>query len=139
MGPRAKPHEGNGMPDVNRGNRPLSPHLSIYRPQITSTLSILHRVTGVGLTLGAVGAVWWLLAAATDARYFRVIDGLWTSWIGSLVWLGILWAYSYHLLNGIRHLMWDTGYGLDIPSVTRSGQAVLVGSLVLTLVIAIAA
>lgn len=127
------------MADVNRGNRPLSPHLSIYRPQITSTLSILHRITGVGLTLGAVGVVWWLLAAATDVRYFRLIDDLWTSWVGTLVWICILWAYCYHLLNGLRHLMWDTGYGMDIPSVTRSGQVVLVGSVVLTVVVLIAA
>jgi succinate dehydrogenase / fumarate reductase cytochrome b subunit len=127
------------MADVNRGNRPLSPHLSIYRPQITSMLSILHRITGVGLAIGAVGVVWWLLAAATDARHFRIIDGLWTSWVGDFVWTCLLWAFSYHLLNGIRHLMWDTGYGLDIPSVTRSGQAVLIASVVLTIIVLIAA
>ncbi len=127
------------MADVNRGNRPLSPHLSIYRPQITSMLSILHRVTGIGLVAGGVGVVWWLLAAATDARYFRVIDGLWTSWVGNFVWVCLLWAFSYHLLNGIRHLVWDTGHGLEIASVTRSGQAVLIGSVVLTIIVLIAA
>lgn len=129
------------MADVNRGNRPLSPFMigPYYRPQITSMMSIAHRITGLGLILGAVGVVWWLLAAATDARYFRIIDNVWTSIIGDLVWLCILWAFSYHLLNGIRHLMWDTGYGMDMPTVTRSGYAVLVGSVVLTVVIAIAA
>lgn len=127
------------MADVNRGNRPLSPHLSIYRPQITSMLSIMHRITGVGLAIGAVGVVWWLMAAATDHRYFRIIDGIWTTWVGNLVWIGILWAFCYHLLNGIRHLMWDTGYGMDIPSVTRSGQVVLIGSVLLTIIVVIAA
>lgn len=127
------------MADVNRGNRPLSPHLTIYRPQITSMMSIAHRLTGVGMVVGAVALVWWLLAAATDVGHFRVIDDLWTSWLGNLVWIGVLWAFSYHLLNGIRHLWWDTGRGMDLPSVTRSGQAVLAGSVVLTIIVIIAA
>jgi succinate dehydrogenase / fumarate reductase, cytochrome b subunit len=129
------------MADVNRGNRPLSPFMigPYYRPQITSVLSILHRLTGMGLAMGGVGVVWWLLAAATDARYFRTIDGLWTTWVGNFAWICILWAFCYHLLNGIRHLMWDTGRGLDIPMVTRSGQAVVAGSVVLTIIVLIAA
>lgn len=126
------------MADVNRGNRPLSPHISIYRPQITSMLSIAHRITGVGLSIGGVAIVWWLIAAATDIGYFDTIDRLWTSWIGNLVWAGLAWSFSFHLLNGIRHLVWDTGYALDLPNVTRGGQAVLVGSVVLTIVILIA-
>jgi len=137
----AKRHEGDGMADVNRGNRPLSPFMigPYYRPQITSMMSIAHRLTGIGLVLGAVMLVWWLLAAATDARHFDTIDDLWTSWIGNLLWFCILWAFSYHLLNGIRHLMWDTTRGLDLVSVTRSGYAVLIGSVVLTIVVVIAA
>ncbi len=83
--------------------------------------------------------VWWLLAAATDPGYFDAIDDLWTSWVGHLVWLGLTLAFSYHLLNGIRHLVWDTGRGLDLPSVERGGKAVLVGSVVLTAVIWIVA
>jgi succinate dehydrogenase / fumarate reductase cytochrome b subunit len=122
------------MADVNRGSRPLSPHMTIYRPQITSMLSIAHRLTGIGLALGAVMVVWWLLAAAADPGYFAVIDDLWTSWIGHLVWLGITWALAYHFLNGIRHLVWDTGHGLDLPSVERGGVAVLIGSVVLTVI-----
>ena len=70
------------MADLNRGNRPLSPHLQIYRPQLTSVLSIFHRMTGVGLTLGVVLLVWWLIAAATSPEYFAVVDGLLTSWLG---------------------------------------------------------
>jgi succinate dehydrogenase / fumarate reductase, cytochrome b subunit len=125
------------MADVNRGNRPLSPFMigPYYRPQITSMMSIAHRLTGMGLALGALMVVWWLLAAATDPGYFDTIDDLWTSWLGHLVWLGLTLAFSYHLLNGIRHLVWDTGRGLDLPSVERGGLAVLAGTVVLTAVI----
>ena len=108
------------MADVNRGNRPLSPHLQIYRPQLTSVLSIFPRMTGVGLALGAVLVVWWLIAAATGLEYFGVVDGLLTSWIGHLVLLGMTWALAYHLLNGIRHLVWDIGHG-KLP-VGRNGS-----------------
>ena len=120
------------MADVNRGNRPLSPHLQIYRPQLTSVLSIFHRMTGVGLTLGAVLVVWWLMAAAISPGYFAVVDGLMTSWIGLLVLLGLTWALAYHLLNGIRHLVWDLGYGFELDNAERSGIAVVIGSGALT-------
>jgi succinate dehydrogenase / fumarate reductase cytochrome b subunit len=120
------------MADANRGNRPLSPHLQIYRPQITSVLSIVHRMTGVGLALGAVLVVWWLLAAATGAEYFATVAGLLTSWIGLLVLLGSSWALAYHFLNGIRHLVWDMGYGYELETVERSGISVVIGSAVLT-------
>jgi succinate dehydrogenase / fumarate reductase cytochrome b subunit len=123
------------MADVNRGNRPLSPHLQIYRPQITSVLSILHRMTGVGLMLGGVLVVWWLLAAATGPEYFDFVDGLITSWLGHLVLLGLTWALCYHLLNGIRHLVWDTGRGFDLETVDKSGMAVAAGSAVLTVLL----
>ena len=125
------------MADSKRGNRPLSPFMigPYYRPQITSMMSIGHRITGIGLILGALMVVWWLLAAATDPGYFEAVDDLWTSWIGHLVWLVVTLAYSYHLLNGIRHLVWDTGRALDLPSVERGGMAVLVGTVVLTAVI----
>jgi len=120
------------MADVNRGNRPLSPHISIYRPQITSVLSILHRITGVGLTLGMMLAVWWLLAAATSDDYFATANAFATSWIGYLIWLGTTWALAYHFCAGIRHLIWDMGYGFELDQVTLSGQIVVAGSVVLT-------
>lgn len=120
------------MADVNRGNRPLSPHLTIYRPQYTSVLSILHRATGVGLTLGAFLVVWWLVAAATGEEYFETVDGLLTSWFGHLVLLGLTWALCYHTLNGIRHLFWDMGYGFQLEDAWKSGLAVAGGSVVLT-------
>lgn len=121
------------MADVNRGNRPLSPHMQIYRPQITSVLSILHRITGVGLTLGSVLIVWWLVAAAASPDYFAFVEGIVTSWLGVLLLTGSLWALWFHTLNGIRHLVWDTGRGFDLALVTKTGWAVVAGSVVLTL------
>ena len=123
------------MADVNRGNRPLSPHLTVYRPQITSMLSILHRVTGVGLTLGAILIVWWLFAAATSEAYFETIDGLMTSWIGHLVWLGLTFALAFHFCNGIRHLMWDLGYGFELEQVEKSGKIVVGAACALTVLV----
>lgn len=121
------------MADVNRGNRPLSPHLTVYRPQITSVLSILHRITGVGLTVSAILVVWWFLAAATSADYFAVADGWLTSLLGDLVLTVSLWAMWYHFANGIRHLAWDLGYGFELAQVTRTGQAVVAASALATL------
>ena len=120
------------MADVNRGKRPLSPHLQVYRPQITSVLSILHRLTGIGLTLGAVLVIWWLIAAAVSPEAFATADGFLTSWFGLLILVGSLWALWYHTLNGIRHLVWDAGYGYELDVMEKSGWAVVGGSVVLT-------
>lgn len=127
------------MADVNRGNRPLSPHITVYRPQWTSVLSILHRITGVGLALGAVLAVWWFLAAATGPEAFATADGFLTSWFGHLILLGSTWALCYHFLNGIRHLWWDMGRGFDLEQVELSGKVVVGLSVVLTALIWIVA
>jgi len=121
------------MADVNRGNRPLSPHLSVYRTQMSMLTSITHRITGVGLTLGAVLVVWWFLAASTNAVYFETADAVLTSWYGSLILIGSLWALCYHFLNGIRHLVWDAGHGLELEAAKKSGIAVVAGSVVLTI------
>ena len=120
------------MADVNRGNRPLSPHLSIYRPQLTSITSILTRITGNALLLAALLIVWWFLAAATSPEYFAFADGLITSWFGDLVMLLSLWALWYHTLAGVRHLIWDNAIGLEIETAEKLGWAVIIGSLVLT-------
>jgi len=112
--------------------RPISPHLQIYRPQITSVMSILHRITGVALAVGSLLLVWWLVAAAAGPDYFRLVQGLLASWFGRLVMFGFSLALFYHLCNGIRHLAWDLGYGFDLPTVRRSGVAVLVAAVVLT-------
>ncbi len=127
------------MADVNRGNRPLSPHLQIYRPQWTWVPSILHRITGVGLLIGGIMVVWWLTAAAVGPEYFALVDGLVTSWIGHLVLLGLTWSLAYHLLNGIRHLVWDVGYGFEVETAERSAMGVVIGSVVLTVLLWIVA
>ncbi len=121
------------MADVNRGNRPLSPHLQIYRPQITSVTSIFTRITGNALIVTAVLIVWWLLAASTSEAYFNVANAVITSWFGKLVMVLSLWAVWYHFLAGLRHLYWDSGRGFDIPTATKLGWGVIIGSLVLTL------
>lgn len=121
------------MADVNRGNRPLSPHLQVYRPQLTSITSILTRITGNALLLAALLSVWWLLGAASGPDYFALVDGIVRSWLGKLVFLGSVWALWYHALAGLRHLYFDSGRGLDIPTAEKLGWAVIIGSLVLTL------
>jgi succinate dehydrogenase / fumarate reductase cytochrome b subunit len=112
--------------------RPLSPHLQVYRWQLTSVLSILHRASGVALTLGAVLLVWWLVAAAEGPEPFARAQ----AFLGSPVGLVLLFLWSlalyYHLCNGVRHLLWDTGRALDLSSVYRGGWAVLAGTALLT-------
>jgi succinate dehydrogenase / fumarate reductase cytochrome b subunit len=122
------------MADVNRGNRPLSPHLSIYRPQLTSVTSILTRITGNALLLGALLIVWWFIAAATGPVAFARADAVITSWFGKLVMLGSIWALWYHSLAGIRHLIWDAGHMLEIGRAEMLGWAVVIGSVVLTVI-----
>ncbi len=120
------------MADVNRGNRPLSPHLTIYRPQLTSMTSIFVRITGNALIVGALLSIWWLLSAATSPEYFAVANAVMTSWFGKLVMLGTIWAIWYHTLGGVRHLIWDNAVGLDLPTAYKLGWAVVIGSFVLT-------
>ncbi len=120
------------MADVNRGNRPLSPHIQIYRKQLTSVTSILTRITGNGLIVAAILIVWWLLAAATGPDYFAVADAVLRSWFGKLVFFGSIWAVWYHFLAGLRHLYYDSGRGLDIPTAEKLGWGVIIGSVVLT-------
>jgi succinate dehydrogenase / fumarate reductase cytochrome b subunit len=121
------------MSDIPRDNRPLSPHLTIYRPQMSSMTSIFVRLTGIGLTLGFVLIVWWLLAAATGPGYFAFVDGLLTSWLGILILVLSLWALWYHFLGGVRHLIWDLGYGFEIKTADMMGYIMIGGSFVLTL------
>ena len=120
-------------------DRPLSPHLQIYRPQITSVLSILHRMTGVALTVGTVLLTWWLVAAAYGPEQFANAQAFFGSLFGQL----FLWAFTfslfYHLCNGIRHLLWDFGWGFEIAQVRMSGIVMVAAACVLTLVTLIAA
>jgi succinate dehydrogenase / fumarate reductase cytochrome b subunit len=119
---------------MSGSNRPMSPHLQIYRPQLTSVLSITHRATGVGLALGTVLLVWWIMAAAAGAEYFAYVQTIMGSWLGLLILLGFSWAVFFHLCNGIRHLFWDAGYGFELDAAYKSGWASLAGSVVLTVI-----
>jgi succinate dehydrogenase / fumarate reductase cytochrome b subunit len=113
--------------------RPTSPHLQIYRPQLTSFLSILHRITGVFLSIGILALIYWLVAAASSAEAFGQAQGLAASIVGRsllFLWTG---AFFYHLLNGLRHLAWDAGWGFGLTAVYRSGWTVLIGATILTL------
>ena len=120
-------------------NRPLSPHLQVYRPQITSVLSILHRITGVALGLGAVWVVAWLYLAAKGGPSFDTLRAFNSSWLGVLLLLGFAFALYYHLCNGIRHLAWDAGYGFDLKTTTLTGWVVVIAAAVLTVASAICA
>ncbi len=121
------------MADVNRGNRPLSPHLTIYRPQLTSMTSILTRITGNALLVAALLIVWWLLAAATSADYFATADAVVTSWFGDIVMFLSLWALWYHTLAGVRHLIWDNAMMLEVDRAEMLGWIAIGGSVVLTI------
>ena len=119
--------------------RPLSPHLQIYRWQLTSVLSILHRFAGLALAAGAVLLVWWLGATADGPQAYAAIQGFLGSWVGRVLLFGWSVALFYHLCNGLRHLWWDTGHGLDLKSVYASGWVVLAATAVLTLIAWVAA
>jgi succinate dehydrogenase / fumarate reductase cytochrome b subunit len=119
--------------------RPLSPHLQIYRPQITSILSILHRITGAALAVGTLLLVYWLAAAAGGPDTYDAAQSVIGSVIGQLLLFGWTWALFFHLVNGIRHLLWDTGKGFDLPIVSVSGWTAVILATVLTLAVWIAA
>jgi succinate dehydrogenase / fumarate reductase cytochrome b subunit len=120
------------MADADRNNRPLSPHLTIYRPQLTSMTSIFTRITGNALLIGGLLVVGWFLAAATSPAAFDVMNALMTSWFGDLVMTLSLWALWYHTLAGVRHLIWDSGHGLELATAEKLGWTVVIGSFVLT-------
>jgi succinate dehydrogenase / fumarate reductase cytochrome b subunit len=117
---------------MDMGGRPLSPHLQVYKPQLTSILSILHRMTGVALAGGTLLLVWWLIAAATGPAAFNTVQMVIGSWIGRLCLFGWSFALFYHLCNGIRHMFWDMGKGFELPTVAASGWAVVIISFTLT-------
>ncbi len=113
--------------------RPLSPHLQVYKPQLTSFTSILHRCTGIALSAGVLYLLCWLLAAADGAESFDRLQDFNGSFIGRVLLLGWSASFFYHLLNGIRHLAWDVGFGFELPAATKSGYAVLIGTAILTI------
>ena len=105
--------------------RPVSPHLQIYRWYFTMALSIGHRVTGVAMAVGLFLLAWWLLALASGPEAFATVEAVKDSWIGVLVLFGYTFVVFYHLGNGVRHLVWDAGYGFDLQVAAHSGIAVL--------------
>ncbi len=126
------------MADVNRGNRPLSPHLTIYKPQLNSITSILVRITGNAMLVSAILVVWWLMAAASGPEYFATVDGWVTSFLGDIVMALSVLGLWYHALGGLRHLVWDTGRGLDPDTSDKMGWGMLIGSVALTFLTLIA-
>lgn len=112
--------------------RPLSPHLQVYKPQLTSTMSIMHRGSGVLLALGAFVLAAWLVAAAGSPEAFQTLQDCLASLVGRLALFAFSAALIYHFLNGIRHLLWDAGWGFEIPKAYASGYAVLSLSVVFT-------
>jgi succinate dehydrogenase / fumarate reductase cytochrome b subunit len=119
--------------DGSAVKRPLSPHLQVYDMlQMTSALSISHRITGVAWSAALVLLVWWLVAAAAGPEAFARVQWFMSSWLGLLGLFGMTAAAWFHTLNGVRHLVWDAGYGYDIPTTYATGRMVLIGTAVLT-------
>ena len=112
-------------------HRPLSPHLGIYKPQLTSMLSILHRATGIALAVGALYLALWVMCAMSPAAYAH-FQSFNTSLLGRFVLGGWLFSAFFHLCNGIRHLFWDAGYGFELKDAYRSGWTVVAVSLIAT-------
>ena len=115
-------------------SKPLSPHLQVYRPQITSVLSIMHRGTGIFLSLGAFVLAYWLVALASGESYFQAVTSCFAAWPMKLLMAGWVFAFYYHLCNGIRHLFWDIGKGFELGTLQKTCYAVLGVSGILTVV-----
>jgi succinate dehydrogenase / fumarate reductase, cytochrome b subunit len=112
--------------------RPLSPHLQVYKPQITSVLSIMHRGAGVVNAIGALGVMWWLVLAASNVDCYAMFMAHAATWYGKCIFFVFSASLIYHLLNGIRHLLWDIGWGYEISTVATTGKIVLFLAFALT-------
>jgi succinate dehydrogenase / fumarate reductase, cytochrome b subunit len=133
MSTAAKPTKTRAI-GVLPQNRPLSPHVEIYRMPLTAILSITHRITGVGLAMGLLLLTWWVTAAAFGEGAFATVMAFTGSWFGQLILFGFSLALYFHLCNGIRHLVWDAGKGFEIPDTNRANQIVIVSALALTVI-----
>ncbi len=118
-----------------RSNRPLSPHLQIYKPILTMVMSILHRITGAALYFGTVLLAWWLIAAAAGPAYFDFVNDLYGSIFGRIILFGFTWALVHHMLGGIRHFIWDMGAGFERNTREWLAKATIIGSVSLTLIL----
>jgi len=126
---------GNG--DIGAG-RPLSPHLQIYRPMLTMMMSIAHRLSGASLAIGFLLLTWWLVAASTGPAAYTIVNHFFASMAGRLLLFLFSWALIHHMLGGIRHLIWDTGRGLDKTSIEIFAWLTIIGSVVFTIIVWIA-
>lgn len=111
----ADAHSGRGA----RPDRPLSPHLQIYKPIVNMMMSIVHRITGAALYFGSALLAWWLISAATSPEYFNYVASWFQTWLGKFVMLGYTWALLHHMMGGIRHFVWDLGYGYDLDTIDK--------------------
>jgi len=115
--------------------RPLSPHLQIYRLSLSMVMSGLHRITGLCLCAGMVLLTWWLLAAAAGQNAYGTFEGFASSWIGRLILLGFSWALLHHLIGGLRYLIWDLGYGMEPAEREWLVRANIIGSVLATILL----
>ena len=113
-------------------DRPLSPHSQVYRLPLTALMSISHRITGVGLTLGTLLLAWWVTAAAYGEDQYNQVQAFLGTWLGLLILFGFTFALFYHLCNGLRHLFWDFGRYFELEETRRADVVVLIGSVALT-------
>ncbi|MCF2521401.1 succinate dehydrogenase, cytochrome b556 subunit [Bradyrhizobium sp. G127] len=121
-----------------RIDRPLSPFMT-YRWTLTMAMSIVHRITGIALYVGTLLLAWWLIATASGPGAYANIQGFTSSWIGRVIVFGYTWALLHHMLGGIRHLIWDLGYGFGPSEREWLTRAALIGSITLTIVVWIVA
>ena len=126
-----------GAPTGARRERPLSPHLQVYKPMLTMMMSIVHRITGGALYFGMLLLAWWLIAAASGPNAYANVEWFMGSLIGQLVLFGYTWALIHHMLGGIRHLIWDTIHGFEPAERELLTVATLVGSTALTLILCV--
>ncbi len=115
--------------------RPLSPHLQIYRPNLTMAMSILHRITGAVLYFATFVGVWWLMGLASGPKYFAYVDAMFRSWPGLIILFAVSYQLFHHAFGGIRHLVWDAGRGFSVRSAERMGLISLVLAIVTTLLV----
>lgn len=127
--------ESNPRPVSQEQRRPLSPHLQIYRPILTMMMSITHRITGAGLYFGTLLLAWWLIAAATGPEAFATASWFMDSILGRLILFGFTWALFTHMLGGIRHIIQDTGRGMDHPEREYLAQMIAFGGIGLTIIV----
>jgi succinate dehydrogenase / fumarate reductase cytochrome b subunit len=120
------------MSNTTDARRPLSPHLQIYRPMLTMMMSIAHRISGAALAIGFILLAWWLIAVSIGPEAFATVNAFFAGLFGRFLLFMFSWALIHHMLGGIRHLIWDTGRGLDLVSIEVFAWATIIGSTVLT-------